>query len=178
MTRKAVITGALSYSGRFIVSRLIDKGWAVKTITGHPDRPNPFGTSLEVLPLSFEDPGSLRAAMEGADVFFNTYWVRFKYGDTTFDKAVQNSRVLFDAAMSQDVSRIVHISITKPALDSPFPYFRGKAQVEEALKATGVPHSIVRPTVIFGGGDVFINNIAWVAKRFPFFGIPGSGEYG
>ena len=76
------------------------------------------------------------------------------------------------------MARIVHLSITNPSLDSPLPYYRGKALVERALAEAGVPYSIVRPTWVFGGDrDVLANNIAWILRRMPVFALPGNGSY-
>jgi NADH dehydrogenase len=70
------------------------------------------------------------------------------------------------------------VSIANPSLDSPLPYYRGKALVEEALAAGDVPYSIVRPTWIFGGErEVLANNIAWILRRMPVFVVPGDGRY-
>lgn len=84
---------------------------------------------------------------------------------------------LFDCAKRAGVERVVQISITNPSPDSPFPYFRGKAEVESALIESGLDYAIVRPTVLFGGRDVLINNIAWLLRNWPVFGIPGSGQF-
>jgi len=119
----------------------------------------------------------LTSSFEGATTLYNTFWVRFARGRTTFDDAVTGSRALFEAAADAGVERIVHISITKPSLDSPLPYFHGKALVEQALRETGLAHTIVRPTVVFGRGDVLLNNIAWLLRRLPIFAIPGTGKY-
>jgi NADH dehydrogenase len=56
-------------------------------------------------------------------------------------------------------------------------YYKGKAQVEEAVIASGLSYAIVRPTVIFGAEDILINNIAWFVRHLPVFGIPGDGRY-
>jgi NADH dehydrogenase len=70
------------------------------------------------------------------------------------------------------------LSIANPSIDSPLPYYRGKALVEQALAAADVPHSIVRPTWIFGGGrDILANNIAWILRHMPIFFVPGDGRY-
>jgi NADH dehydrogenase len=90
---------------------------------------------------------------------------------------VEHSRRLFQAAAEAGVERVVHVSITNPSLDSNLPYFKGKAQVEQALGATGLSHAILRPAVFFGGRDVLINNIAWLLRRLPLFGI-APGRYG
>ena len=173
----AVVTGAFSYTGKYIARRLLDAGVRVKTLTGHPDRRDPFGGQVEVSPLDFGDSDGLRRSMRGADVLYNTYWVRFARGETTFESAVENSRTLFEAARDAGVGRIVHVSITNAGSASSLPYFSGKGRVEEALIGLGVPHAIVRPTLVFGAEDVLLNNMAWAIRRFPVFPIVGSGDY-
>jgi NADH dehydrogenase len=178
MTRSIhAITGAFGYSGRAIAERLLARGLPVRNLTAHPDRPDPFGGRVEVRPLPFEDPAALRASLEGVEVLYNTWWVRFAHGDRSHARAVAASQALFDAARAAGVVRVVHVSITRPSLDSPLPYFNGKARVEEALRASGLSHAILRPAVFFGGRDVLLNNIAWLLRRLPVFGLVG-GNYG
>ncbi|MFQ5890918.1 MAG: SDR family oxidoreductase [Gemmatimonadota bacterium] len=172
-----VVTGAFSYSGKYITRRLLEMGEEVRTLTGHPDRPDPFGGRVEAHSFNFDDPVALRESLQGASTLYNTYWIRFSYGSTTFDRAIQNTLTLFKAAGDAGVRRIVHVSIANPSLDSPLPYYRAKAIVEEALTETGVSFAIIRPTVIFGREDILINNIAYFLRRFPLFPIPGSGRY-
>ena len=149
----------------------------VKTLTGHPERPDPFGNQVIAVPFNFDDPAALIDELSGATTLYNTYWVRFSRGEVSFDRAVENSKTLVRAAKEAGVGRIVHVSITNPSLDSSFPYFNGKAQVEEAIIASGVSYAIVRPTVVFGVEDILINNIAWLLRRFPLFILPGQGGY-
>jgi uncharacterized protein YbjT (DUF2867 family) len=174
---RVVVTGASGFSGRFVTERLLAAGARVVNLTAHPDRPHPFGDRIETAELSFDRPGELERALAGAAVLFNTYWVRFARGSRTHDRAVENSRVLFQAAKRAGVRRIVHTSIANPSLESRLTYYRGKAEVEMHLAATGVPHTILRPTVLFGGEDILINNIAWMLRRFPAFLVPGDGAY-
>ena len=173
----AVVTGAFSYTGRYVSQRLLDDGVRVKTLTGHPNRRDPFGGRVEAAPLDFSDPDGLHRSMQGADVLYNTYWVRFERGRTTFDRAVENSSVLFEAAAKVGINRIVHISVSNASSGSSLPYFRGKGRVEESLKGLGVPYAIIRPTLTFGRGDLLLNNMAWALRRFPFFPICGNGNY-
>ncbi|MCY3783202.1 MAG: NmrA family NAD(P)-binding protein [Chloroflexi bacterium] len=128
-------------------------------------------------PANFSNPDGLRRSLEGADVLYNTYWVRFARGQTTFDRAVANSEALFTAAAQAGVGKIVHFSVTNAASDSRLPYFKGKGQVEEALRRVGVPHAILRPTLVFGEGDILVNNIAWALRRFPVFPVYGGGDF-
>ena len=169
------ITGAFGYSGLHLARLLVARGERVRNLTGHPDRPDPFGGRVEVAPFRFDDPASMRETLADVRVLYNTYWVRFDHGASTFARAVENTRVLFKAAAEAGVERIVHVSITNPSVDSPLPYFRGKAENERALRESGLSYAILRPAVFFGGRDVLINNIAWLLRRFPVFGVaPGA----
>ena len=172
-----VVTGAFSYTGSYIASRLLDAGRRVRTLTAHPRPEHPLAGRIGVVPYRFDQPGELVRSFEAATTFYNTYWVRFSRGDTTFQDAVTNSGTLFDAATRAGVQRIVHVSITNADAGSKWPYFRGKAAVEQLLAGAGVAYSIVRPTVVFGREDVLVNNIAWLLRHFPLFAIPGQGDY-
>lgn len=182
MSETVVITGAFSYTGRYATRLLLDRGYRVRTLTGHPPSssrgPDPFSGRVEVLPYNFDRPEDLRHSLAGASALINTYWVRFPRGGTTFDTAVCNSHTLFDAAREAGVKRIIHVSIANPSLESPLGYYHGKAQVEQSVRESGLSYAILRPTVIFGAEDILINNIAWFVRHFPAFGIPGNGHYG
>ena len=173
----AVVTGAFSYTGRYVTRRLLDQGVRVRTLTRSPEAEDPFGDRLEVAPLDFSDPDGLCRSMQGAGVFYNTYWIRFGRGGNTFDQAVANSKLLFEAAARAGVGRIVHFSVANASSESRLPYFRGKGQVEEMLKSLGIPYAIIRPTLVFGEGDLLLNNMAWALRRFPVFPIFGNGDY-
>jgi NADH dehydrogenase len=173
-----LVTGAFSYSGAQIAERLLDSGRGVRTLTYHPDRLHPLRDSVDALDYRFDDPAALARSLTGVSTLYNTFWVRFDHGKTSFANAIERSRMLFFAAKRAGVQRIVHLSITNPSLESPLPYFRGKALVEYALAQSGVPYSTVRPTWIFGGErDVLTNNIAWILRRMPAFVLPGDGAY-
>ena len=171
------ITGAFSYTGKYVARRLLDRGYSVRTLTGHPGRVNPFGQAVEAFPYDFDRPDQLRKTLLGTSTLINTYWVRFPREEATFEAAVRNTRKLIDAAKDAGVERIVHVSIANPSAESPLGYYRGKAELEQAVLDSGLSYVIVRPTVIFGDEDILINNIAWFLRRFPLFGIPGDGRY-
>ena len=92
-----VVTGAFGYSGKYIAKQLLAMGERVRTFTGHPQRDNPFGDAVQVAPLDFGCPSALARSLEGATTLYNTYWVRFPYGEVTFEKAVQNTKILIEA---------------------------------------------------------------------------------
>ena len=172
--RLNIVTGAFGFLGKYITGRLRASGERVRALTNHaPDAP-----AIDVAHLEFRNPQVLEGGMAGATVLYNTYWVRFAYRGVNHDTAVENTRTLIRAAERAGVKRVVHISITNPSTDSPLPYFRGKAAVEDIIRSSSLSYAILRPALVFGREDILINNIAWLLRRFPFFAIPGDGEYG
>jgi len=171
-----VVTGAFSYSGAAIARELGRSGRRVRTLTGHPGRAD-RDTAIDVRPLDFDDVVGLSSSLEGATTLYNTYWVRFPRGSDDHERAVANSRTLFHAARRAGVERLVHVSITHPSVSSPYGYFRGKALVERALAEVGVPYAVLRPAILFGGDGVLINNIGWLLRHLPVFGVGGKGGY-
>lgn len=176
------ITGVLGYSGRYMAAEARRRGWRVVALTQSGGRlPNPEGYELRPMPWSLGGEGVL----DGVDVLVNTYWVRFNYngrGHAAFGhaEAVEHTRALFAAARQAGVQRIIHTSITQPDAASPLPYFRGKAELETALATLGIPHSILRPAVLFGDTpqeSILINNMAWCLRHLPAVGTFGAGRY-
>ena len=171
------VTGAFGYSGKYIAERLLAEGKTVITLTNSLQRENPFGDRLGVVPFNFDKPEKLAESLHGVSVLYNTYWVRFNHAAFTHSDAVKNTMILFEAAKAAGVERVVHVSITNPSEDSPLEYFSGKARLERALAESGLSHAILRPTVLFGKEDILVNNIAWVLRHLPVFGVFGDGQY-
>jgi uncharacterized protein YbjT (DUF2867 family) len=179
-----VVTGAFSFTGRAIAALLLERGRRVRSLS-RPRAPSETDTSSESdsqsridrAELQFADPEALTESLRGADTLYNTYWIRFPHGESTFARAVANTLTLLRCARDAGVRRVVHVSVTNASRDSALPYFRGKAELEDAVRASPLDHAIVRPTLIFGSNDILVGNIAWVLRRFPFFLVPGDGAY-
>ena len=172
-----VVTGAFSYTGQYIARRLLSQERRVRTLTNHPKRPGADEIKVDVAPLQFADRAALVESLRGADVLYNTYWIRFRHGKMGFGQAIANTRTLVGAAVEAGVRKIVHISVSNPSADSHLDYYAGKARTEEIVRGSGLQWAIVRPTLVFGTGDILINNIAWLLRRMPMFVIPGHGTY-
>ena len=175
-----VVTGAFGYSGRWIAKLLLDRGVKVKTLTNAIGRDDPFDGSVEVMPLDFEDRDSLVQSLRGAEILYNTYWVRYnkKSGGYDHSLATRNCSILFDAALEAGVGKVVHFSVSRPEDAPGWTYFQGKVEAERALRESGNSYAIIRPTLLFGGSrNVLVNNMAWLIRRFPVFGIFGRGKY-
>lgn len=170
-----IVTGPFGYTGSYITRALLAAGLPVLGLT---KRPQPTGMpAIPVAPYHWDAPDRLAETLAGAAVLYNTYWVRFDRGTITFDLGVERNRLLLDAARRAGVGRIVHVSVTKASADSPLPYFRGKGIIERMVRDSGIPYSIVRPALVFGDGDILLNNIAWFLRRSPVFGVPDGGRY-
>lgn len=174
MSRRVVVTGPFSYLGAAVARELGRRGWTVHGLTNR--RRPPGAEAITVAPLTFESV-HLERELRGADALVSTYWVRLPFGGQGFEAAVANSRTLFAAAARARVGRLVSVSVSNADASSRLGYYRGKAQVDEAVRASGLPHAIVRPTLVVGPHDVLTNNIAWFLRRFPVFPVPDGGRY-
>jgi uncharacterized protein YbjT (DUF2867 family) len=168
------VTGALSYTGRAIAEELLARGQRVRSLSRRDDPDDPLRARIDLRPLRFDH--SLVDALNGVQTLYNTFWIRFERERQTFDRAVEQSIALFEAARAAGVSRIVHVSVSNADAADDLPYFRGKHQVEEWLRDSDLEWAVVRPTLVFGPHDILLNNIAWALRRLPLFFLPGRGE--
>lgn len=175
-SQRDVVTGAFSFTGRYVAERLLDRGRHVTTLTNHPNRTTPFADEVRVEPYRFDDPDALAESLDGADTLYNTFWIRDPNEGLPPGNAVRYSRRLVRAAEAADVRRIVHFSVSN-ADGSSIPYYRAKANVEQAVEDADISHAILRPTLVFGSDDLLINNLAWVLRRSPIFAVFGDGDY-
>mmetsp|Transcript_4487 Transcript_4487/g.13274 ORF Transcript_4487/g.13274 Transcript_4487/m.13274 type:complete len:307 (-) Transcript_4487:156-1076(-) len=181
------VTGALSYTGRYLAKSLLDRGHEVVNLSRRaaPIAAPPLDAAdVDVLRASrrdpaFQDPAALAEALEGCDALFATYWVRFVEGSgDPHAAAAANLERLFAAAREANVRKIVFASHTRTSPESPFPYIAGKARANEALRRCGADYAIVRPCGLFGDTaeeSILMNNAAWVLRRSPLFLCPGDG---
>ena len=169
------VTGAFSFTGRAIARQLLADGREVVTLVRRPG-PADADPRIRTAPLAFGDPAALTAALAGVDTFFNTYWIRFERRGLTFEEVMRRTSLLLAAAERAGVRRIVHISVVNASLTAPTGYFIAKARLDEVIRGSGMSHAIVRPTLTFGPGDILVNNLCWVLRRFPAFAIPGTGS--
>lgn len=174
-----LVTGAFGYTGGRIAARLLSRGRAVRTMTRRAVVEHPLAGRIETLPATFDD-ANLARALGGIDTIYATYWMRFPRGGATWDDTVANVARLASAARREGVRRLIYISVSNARRDASTAYFRAKAAAEEAVRGAageGMSTAIVRPTLLYGPGDILINNMAWSLRRLPVFGIPGDGRY-
>ena len=160
-----------------MAQELLGRGHKLSTLTSHPRPPGDWAKGIAAHPVSFDDPARLAKSLAGAQVLVNTYWMRFPAKGVGFDDAVANTRILMEAAKAAGVKRVVHLSVANPSPESPFDYYRAKAAAEKVVQDSGLSVAIVRPTWIFGEGDVLLNNLAWLLRHMPFMMMVGRGRY-
>ena len=175
---RAVVTGAFGYTGGYVARHLIHEGVRVRTLSRRGMGPTALGRMLETAPLDFSDPDGLRRSMEEASVPLQHLLDTVRtWPDHLRSRGREHQDAAGSGAKQAGVGRIVHFSVANASSDSRMPYFWAKGQVEEVLMDLRVPYAIIRPTLVFGVGDLLFNNIAWALRRFPFFPVYGGGDY-
>ncbi len=182
MAKRMIITGALSYSGRYIAELALERGWELHSLEGirsvHRDNCHHLPISL----FDWEEPqqlGRMEEAMQGCDVFVNTYWRRPTGGEDATKIAELHCRELFAAAKRAGVKRIIHLSVAHADETCSLPYFRRKGRTESYLKELGVPAIVLRPAMLYGDTaeeSILVNNWAWCLRHSPVAGLIGDGS--
>lgn len=147
---RIAITGAQSYTGRYVTQQLLAQGASVVNLTNHARNWNIPSDRITDKALKF-DRAHLIESLRGCESLVQTYWVRFddKLG-LTRHQVTENSKMLVDCAKEAGVKKIVYTSHTQTSLDSPYDYIREKAKVEQHIRNSGLQWGIVKPCAIFG----------------------------
>ena len=171
------VTGAFSFTGRAVAARLLEEGREVVTLVRRQPAKDPFGGRIGVAQVDLDDASTLAPVLEGVDTLYNTHWIRFERGETTYQLAIARTLRLIEAARHAGVRRLVHIGVVNSSDSAPTAYFRAKARLDDEVRRSGLSYAIVRPTLTYGPGDILVNNLCWTLRRFPAFGVPGDGRY-
>jgi uncharacterized protein YbjT (DUF2867 family) len=169
---EVALTGAFSYTGRYIAKKLLAEGIKIRALTNHPKGELFPQHSIPVFPLQFKEESPMIDALKGAEILINTYWIRYPHREQSHEKAAENIQFLVQCAQKAGVRQIIHLSVSNPSENSSLSYYKGKALAENMIKNSGMSYLILRPTLVFGLEDILINNIAWLLRSFPFFVLP------
>ena len=173
-----LVTGATGYIGRRIVSRLVEQGQEVRCLVRTSSDLSPLkGLQVQVHRGEVADPASLMSACEGVEAVVHTVGIIREQGTNTFERTNHiGTRNLVEAARGAGVKRLVYLSAIGAGPDPKLPYLYSKWQGEQTVSAAEIPHVILRPSIVFGRGDEFINALAAAVRLGPIVPIIGSGK--
>ena len=174
--KKILILGGTGFVGRHLCEKLAEGDYRTTVLT----RRRANAKHLQMLPMadviegSASDAATLIPMMAGHDAVVNL--VAILHGnEEAFDKAhVQLPLAVVKACDAAGQRRIVHVSSLGADLAAPSMYQRSKARGEAVLFSSGLDVSLLRPLVIFGAEDKFLNTFAKLQKLFPFIPLAGS----
>lgn len=173
---RILVTGGTGFVGTHLVNALQRRGHAVAVLARHPEAAhNRYNHPVEAVRGDVLEPETLAAACAGREAVVHLVGILFESEGRTFDRmhraATEN---VLAAAKGAGVGRYLHMSAMGSAADAPSEYSRTKAAAEKAVRESGLPFTIFRPSVIFGPGDGFVSLLASVVRGNPGF-IPVIG---
>ncbi len=173
MLRKFLILGGTGFVGRSICEKLVERSGGADGRLRIATRRFPRARHLQLLPTveiacgDMHDEAVLARMLRDTDAVINLTGI-LHGSEAEFERVhVRLPARLGAACKAAGVRRIVHISALGAAPDAPSRYQRSKARGEEALKAAGLDLTILRPSVIFGERDRFLNLFATLQSIFP-----------
>ena len=181
--KRVVLVGGTGFVGRAIANRLVEAGVHIIVPTRHRSRAGHILLlpTVEVVDADVHDPATLERLFAGADAVVSLVGVLHSrsgepYGPGFARAHVELPKKIVAACRQAGVKRLVHISALGASADGPSEYQRSKAAGEAAIRSTGADLDwvILRPSVIFGRDDRFLNMFARLAAVFPVLPLAGA----
>ena len=163
-----LLTGGTGYVGSHLLARLRQRDERVRLLVREPAKYQHLATgNVELAQGDVTDPQSLQAAMQGiSTVIHLVAIIRERPGGITFERIIYGGTVnVVDVARTAGVQRFIHQSALGVRPDPKMPYFDAKYRAEEYLRQSGLRYVILRPSVIFGESDQFVNTLADVVRK-------------
>jgi len=171
-----LVTGGSGFIGRRVTSRLTEDGNSVRVLArGQRRADQPSG--VEVVRGDVVSAEGLSEAMSEVEKVVHLVAIIRESGSQTFEAVIrQGTERLVEAAKVAGVSKFVYVSAIG-AQDNPYyPYLHAKWAAERAVALSGLKYTILRPSIIFGEGDEFINALAGLVRYNPVVPVAGDGK--
>ena len=176
-----LITGATGYIGRSLVKRLVERGQRPRCMTrsGTATKALP-AAKVEIVRGDLTDPASLSAATRGVEAVVHLASVVANEKQTRLLNYArindQGTADLVAAAGSAGVGHFLYLSGVNTVPGAEGSYIRTRYNAEQHVKNSGIPFSILEPSILFGGGAAFFTALAGLAKVAPIVPVPGNGK--
>ena len=177
MVQIVTVFGGTGFLGRRIVRHLHDKGYSVRIASRHPKPASDYDPQLRPIAANIHDRQSIASAIAGAFGVINAVSLYVARGEETFDTVhVAAAERLAREARKADVERFVQISGIGADAQSPSPYICARGQGEQAVRAVFAGTTVIRPAVMFGTDDAFLNTLIKLLRRLPVYPMFGQGQ--
>ncbi len=174
------VIGATGFVGRSVVGQLCAAGCAVRVLTRSLGRAKPLLVlpDVDLVEADPHDDAGLARHFAGARAVVNLVGILHAGAGASFEAVhVDLPRRIANACRAAGVPRLVHLSALGASADGPSEYLRSRGRGEAALAAAAGPVAvtILRPSVIFGREDTFLNLFATLVRLFPVVPLAGAG---
>lgn len=176
---EVTVFGATGFLGRAVAARLLDAGMTVRVAARHPEHPRCGGPEgrIRLARADVRDQASVAAALEGAHAVVNAVGLYVERRAETFEAVhVQGAATIAGQGARLGIDKLVHVSGIGADPASPSSYVRARAKGEREVRAQFENAVIVRPSVLFGPGDAFLNAIDAITRSVPVFPLFGRGR--
>jgi NADH dehydrogenase len=180
-TRRIFLTGATGFVGRALIPALRAHGYAVRCLVRRGSEPDLRGLeAIERVEGDVLSPASLERDMAGCDTVVHLVGIIREQPAmlATFERIhTQGTVNVLEAAAATGVRRYLHMSALGVRPGARARYHQTKWAAEEAVRASPIPWTIFRPSIIYGRGDQFVNMLASMVRRYPVVPVIGSGQH-
>lgn len=178
-SKPVVVTGASGLVGTHVCTELAGAGWKIRAIVRDARKAaHRLGhLPIEVRVGDIRNADSMRSALAGAGSIVHLAAIAIEQkGETYADTNTEATRILLNAAEAESIPRLVYMSQNGSDSKSPYAFLRSKGIAEDAVTSSRLNWTVLRPSVIFGPEDEFINVLARLVRLSPVvFPLPGGG---
>lgn len=174
--KKILVLGGTGFVGRHLCEHLYRQGWHTTVPTRRAVNASAVQhlPRLTVLEADVHDEARLTQLLQGHDAVVNLVAILHGSQAAFAHTHVELPAKLARACAASGVRRVVHISALGAAPDAPSRYLRSKAAGEAALHPGPLDLTILRPSVVFGAGDHFLNLFADMQATLPVVPLAGA----